>query len=535
MGEVRNRNIRIGIVDNDQYALKVFGALIERMSSDFAVIWTCDLGAVAISRCLSPAKRPDVLVTDMSMGDVPGTEVCRAIRAKTPEVGLVGVTSYALASFHDEAVRCGAQALVGKTDLNGIALAIRNAAQGLPTNELVPGDEGSCNSLSFMDAATAYVVLEDTSYAHRGALSGKERDTLRMYADGATTKEIAGRLGISVAIPWHDGGSDTMSGSADGAASSSALDGSVAGGSSSSSGSDSAGQSGSDSTGSADESIDSSAEHRTGQVILGAIALYGVIPVAVLFIGFMLGGMAARWNHERSLARAELAHRRQQERTAQDIHDYVSNDLAYLILRFDKDIADGRTLSEEELRELRSMAMGALDRTHQVIDVIEGRGEAAHSAVTPHDSTVDAAPGIACDVTDADCPLAEQIRDVASNGDRRLSELGFEGQTIISGAHGVAGRSDLIAGLLEELYGNIAKHADSEAGYVMTIGIGLDTVRIACIDTARTPSDSDADGSADLSNGTGLSRYRQLLERQNGALHVTTQDAEWTLSAVIPL
>lgn len=42
MGEARNRNIRIGIVDNDPYALKVFGALIERMSSDFAVIWTCD-------------------------------------------------------------------------------------------------------------------------------------------------------------------------------------------------------------------------------------------------------------------------------------------------------------------------------------------------------------------------------------------------------------------------------------------------------------------------------------------------------------
>ena len=50
-----------------------------------------------------------------------------------------------------------------------------------------------------------------------------------------------------VAIPRLDGGSDTMSGSADGAASSSALDGSVADGGaadggSSSSGSDSAGQ-----------------------------------------------------------------------------------------------------------------------------------------------------------------------------------------------------------------------------------------------------------------------------------------------------
>ena len=130
------------------------------------------------------------------------------------------------------------------------------------------------------------------------------------YADKRLALAVAGIAVVvwmlsrgGVAIPWLDGGSDTMSGSADGAASSSALDGSVADGGaadggSSSSGSDSAGQSGSDFTGSAYESSGSSAEHRTGRVILGAIAFYGVMPVAVLFIGFMLGGMAARWNHD---------------------------------------------------------------------------------------------------------------------------------------------------------------------------------------------------------------------------------------------
>nr|WP_223852155.1 response regulator transcription factor [Bifidobacterium myosotis] len=197
--------IRIGLVDNDPYAVKVLQTMIERMGADFRVVWTCDLGAVAISRCLNPAKRPDVLVTDMSMGDVPGTEVCRAIRVKTPEVGLVCVTSYSLASFRDEAVRCGAQALVAKTDLSGIAHGIRCAARGMPMdgdgdgNGAGDGDAAGSKESGFMDAASAHMLLEDAGYVARGALSAKERETLRLYAEGLTTREIAVRLGVSAA------------------------------------------------------------------------------------------------------------------------------------------------------------------------------------------------------------------------------------------------------------------------------------------------------------------------------------------------
>ena len=360
--------------------------------------------------------------------------------------------------------------------------------------------------------------------------------------------------GVMIRWPWGSGSTNDMAAPMPDAPASSGLphsgdvSGDVSGGLSGSdgvaggsAGGDDTGAGGSDGTGGSDDSSGSTG--RTGgQLILGTVALYGVMPVAVLFVGFLLGGIAARWNHERSMARAELAHRRQRERAAQDIHDYVSNDLAYLILRFDKDIADGKAPSVQELRELRGVAAGALDRTHQVIGVIEGRGEAdarAADAREPDGGALDGASRAgggrrASRSEDGrDCPLAEQIRGIAGNGDQRLAELGFDGQTIVSGANGEAGRSDLVAGLLEELYGNIAKHADPEAGYVMTIGIGLDAVRIACIDTVRTPS--DADGDAELSTGTGLNRYRRLLERHGGALHIATQDAEWTLSATVPV
>ncbi len=63
-------------------------------------------------------------------------------------------------------------------------------------------------------------------------------------------------------------------------------------------------------------------------------------------------------------------------------------------------------------------------------------GEGRNACATCGDSTVDAASALQTSQALA-CP-AEQIRDGASNGDRRLSELGFEGQTIIPGAHGAA-------------------------------------------------------------------------------------------------
>nr|WP_274619243.1 response regulator transcription factor [Bifidobacterium amazonense] len=237
--DAANARIRIGIVDNDPYAVAVLSTMIARMDARFDVIWTCELGAVAISRCLSRTQRPDVLVTDMSMNDVPGTEVCRAIRVKRADVGVVGVTSYAVASFRDEAVRCGMQALVGKTDLAGMAAAIRRAAHGLATNaddddqtidsdhaivrneETASGEHDadgvrrSANTpvdgfrsgmttvptgMRFLDAAEAHTLLEDASYdaggGARGALSPKECDVLRLYADGLTTREIADRLGV---------------------------------------------------------------------------------------------------------------------------------------------------------------------------------------------------------------------------------------------------------------------------------------------------------------------------------------------------
>lgn len=301
-------------------------------------------------------------------------------------------------------------------------------------------------------------------------------------------------------------------------------------------------------------------------VLLGTVTMSGIAPVVVLFAGFLLGGMAARWNHERHSERMELAYRRQRARAAQNIHDYVSNDLAYLILRLDKDIADGKSPSVEELHELRDVASGALDRTHQVIGVIEGRNDGQRTSASDGRSntfadavssasvpSIDERPSNHSGATSSsgshharrssgssiinpnaerdDCQLAAQLRTIAHAGDHRLKELGFDGQTIITNANDSAEPDELIAGFLEELYGNIAKHANPAGGYVLTVGIGRDAAQIALVDTPP----GDAQHAQQRSTGTGLQRYRARIAERGGELHVDRRPAEWTLSATIPL
>lgn len=277
--------------------------------------------------------------------------------------------------------------------------------------------------------------------------------------------------------------------------------------------------------------------------LFGTVSMTGVTPVIVLFAAALFAGMAARWNHERHTTRMELAYRRKQARTARDIHDYVSNDLAYLILRLDKSIADGHNPSIAELHELRDVASGALERTHEVINLIEDRTNRTRNDDTrgirnttvPNRSAVQNS-GPASPAVSVDCPLAARARIIAHNGDYRLAELGFNGQTIISNTNTDAEPDDLVFGLLEELYGNIAKHADPQADYILTISIGNDTVTIALADTALTSATTESPSAASHSLGTGLSRYRNLLAERGGTLIINNQpDREWSMLAQLPI
>ncbi|MBW3092559.1 response regulator transcription factor [Bifidobacterium sp. 82T10] len=201
--------IAVGVVDNDALTLGALRALLDHMDG-IGVTWTSDDGAHAIDLCRDPHSRPDVLLIDMSMEPLPGTEVCRRIRKAGLGVGLVCITSFTLRTYAAQAARAGAQAIVSKTDLPGMRNAILHAAHGKaslsPVASVVFHDVDTTDSGAAID-----VTNNGTTTGRIGATSPvatvadsvttmpstRELQIIRMLADGMETDAISQALSLS--------------------------------------------------------------------------------------------------------------------------------------------------------------------------------------------------------------------------------------------------------------------------------------------------------------------------------------------------
>ncbi len=134
--------------------------------------------------------RPDVALLDISMPDMDGLAACKRIRAEHPDARIVILTVHAEEQFFFEALRAGAHGYVLKRSTGeDLRRAIRTVAQG--RTWLPPELAGSLVE-DFVSRARAGEGNEAL-----GALSAREREVLKLVAEGHTSAEIAGLLSIS--------------------------------------------------------------------------------------------------------------------------------------------------------------------------------------------------------------------------------------------------------------------------------------------------------------------------------------------------
>jgi DNA-binding NarL/FixJ family response regulator len=179
----RGRRIRVLLADDHPVLLQGLHKVLA--SRGFAVVGEAEDGRAAVR--LACALRPDVAVLDVLMPGLNGVDAAREIVRAVPGTRVVLLTGVAGESVVPEALRAGAHGFVVKAQgLEDLVQAIRDVSAGAIY-------VSPCYSRAVIDACRG-----PRNGDRAASLSPRERQVLRLIAEGKTTKQAASVLGIAV-------------------------------------------------------------------------------------------------------------------------------------------------------------------------------------------------------------------------------------------------------------------------------------------------------------------------------------------------
>lgn len=170
--------IRVVVVDDHQMFVESLVRLLDD-EADIEVVAVAGSSREALTSV--HAAQPDVVVMDYQLPDESGARATVALRTRDPQVRVVMLTGHADTSAARAAAEVGCVAFITKDRAaQDLVDAVRSAYAGVvslgqPTMNLVPGWDSK----------------------RTARLSRREREVLRMLADGKGTEQISEALFIS--------------------------------------------------------------------------------------------------------------------------------------------------------------------------------------------------------------------------------------------------------------------------------------------------------------------------------------------------
>lgn len=157
------------------------------VEKDFSLIGEAGDGIEAVR--LVENLTPNILITDMMMPGLTGLEVTRQVRHRVPKVKIIILSMHAAESYVLEALRNGANGYVLKDSAaDELVHAIR---------EVLAGRRYLSSQLSERAIETYIQKSESSITDSYDSLTNREREVLKLTAEGCTNNEIAERLFIS--------------------------------------------------------------------------------------------------------------------------------------------------------------------------------------------------------------------------------------------------------------------------------------------------------------------------------------------------
>jgi len=182
------RPIRIVLADDHPLIREAIGHLVNS-APEFELVGEAASGKECLA--LVEELRPDILVLDIAMPEMNGEQVARELRRRLPELKIVALSGYTDRQFVRAMSKAGAKAYVVKS-ASGRELiqALRAVASG--KNYLSPEVTGAVMTLWEESAPSAELS------AH-SALGKREKEVLKLIAEGHRSAKIASQMGITVA------------------------------------------------------------------------------------------------------------------------------------------------------------------------------------------------------------------------------------------------------------------------------------------------------------------------------------------------
>ena len=186
-----SKGIRVVIADDHPVVRKGLCMTLEEFGEEIELVGEAADGAAAVQ--LVEEVQPDVVLMDIRMPGMDGLEALARIRASSPQIAVVILTTYNEDAFLLRGLQAGACGyLLKDCPLETLLHAIRAAARGetLLQPEMVA-------RLLKAQAGAAASPLAATRAANKPRLTERELEILAAVARGERSKEIAARLGLT--------------------------------------------------------------------------------------------------------------------------------------------------------------------------------------------------------------------------------------------------------------------------------------------------------------------------------------------------
>ena len=185
---------RVVVADDHAVVRRGVRALLEMQPGiEVAAEATNGLEALNLVRKL----KPDLVVLDLTMPEMNGLELARAIREENNTTEMLVLTMHFSEEVAREALRCGAMAYVLKSDADtDLLAAVDHVRHKQPffTGQLATSMAE--NFVNFPAAEPASSPAEETP-AKTIPLTQREIDVITLLAQGKSNKEAASALGVS--------------------------------------------------------------------------------------------------------------------------------------------------------------------------------------------------------------------------------------------------------------------------------------------------------------------------------------------------